>query len=61
MYMHAYLNLIILSCIMKIFPIENDILLHDFQYILSQIPNYIDKMDIFRLFHELMFSILFYN
>lgn len=46
---------------MKIFPIENDILLHDFQYILSQIPNYIDKMDIFRLFHGLMFSILFYN
>ena len=59
--MHAYLNLIILSCIMKIFPIENDILLHDFQYILSHIPIYIDKIDIFHLFYGFMFSILFYN
>ncbi len=44
MYMHAYLYLIILSCIMKIFPIENDILLHDFQYILSHIAIYVNKI-----------------
>jgi len=29
---------------MKIFPIENDILLHDFQYILSHIAIYVNKI-----------------